>query len=868
MRRLLAWAANCAIASGLVAISTINAQTIRQITDARAGNSLFPRLDATGATVVWPSSADPSGTNLEHAFQLFRADPLTGAVTQVTSARGGAALTASVSDDGQRVVFSGSGNPTGGNHDGNVEIFVALRDGTGIRQLTLSTEGSSDAPVLCGNGSRIVFTSVANLTGGNADHSQEIFVVDWNGAELRQLTDGAGDSGAPHITDDGTKIVFTTSQNPLGTNPDSSTEVFAINADGTGLRQLTSSAGNSSAPWIAGNGTNVVFQSDGDLTGGNPDLGSEVFVVRWDGTGLRQLTNSKQLLGADGVSGAPSVDDTGTTVVFQSNQLLFLSNLDGNYEIWKMRTDGTGLTALTNSLLELGSFFPAISGDGTRVAFLSLADLTGSNADKNPEVFTIKSDKTGLRQISNGVWAFNTGSALASDGSRIAFTSSADPTGGNADRNVELFAIDADGSGLAQLTSSTGLLSSAGAPSISGDGTRIAFSSTANYLGGNADAGSEIYAINADGTGLRQLTADGSKGSSAPKLATDGGWIAFVSEGNLTGGNADGNAEIFAVSWDGTGLIQLTASATGASGSPSISSDGSRIAFDSTADLVPGRNPEGNREVFAIQSNGTGLIQLTASATGASGAPSLRGDGARLVFQSTADLVPGGNADANAEIFAIDTAGTNLAQLTATTAGGSGSPVFSENGQTVTFASSAPYGGPNPDRIADLWRTAPDGSALTRLTGMHAGGASSASVSADGARVAFTALGNITGANPDQTPETFLIERNRPWNIAVSGTASTLVSFDPFSGAYTYDVCRGSLGGLSLGAGVVNLGPLVCLDEDSPEPNTIGFEDTAPPAQGAGFFYLVRPADGLVAPSYGQGTGGRERQPGSGDCAP
>jgi len=656
MRRHVAVAATLAIAASILAAGTVVAQTIRQVTDARAGNSLFPRLDATGATVVWPSSADPSGTNVEHAFQLFRADPSTGAVTQVTSTRGGAALTASISDDGQRVAFSGAGNPTGGNHDGNVEIFVSFRDGTGIRQLTHATEGSSGTPVLCGNGSRIAFTSVANLTGGNADHSQELFVVDWDGAGLRQLTNAQGDSDSPHISDDGTKIVFTTEQNPLGTNPDLATEVFAINADGTGLRQLTNSSGNSSAPWIAGNGTNVVFQSEGNLTGGNLDLGSEVFVIRWDGTGLRQLTTSKLLLGADGVSGAPSVDDTGTTVVFQSNQLLFLSNLDGNYEIWRVRTDGLGLTALTSSILEIGSFFPAISGDGTRVAFLSLADLTGSNADRNPEVFTIRSDKTGLRQISNGVWAFNTGSALASDGSRIAFTSSADPTGGNADRNVELFAIRADGS--------------------------------------------------------------------------------------------------------------------------------------------------------------------------------------------------------------------ELAQLTATAAGSNGSPVFSENGRTVTFVSSAPYGGPNPDDIADLWRIAPEGSALTRLTGMHAGGASSPSVSADGARIAFTALGNITGANPDQTPETFLIERDRPWSIAVSGTASTLVSFEPFSGAYTYDVCRGSLGSLSLGTGVVDLGPLVCLDEDSPEPNTIGFEDTALPASGAGFFYLVRPTDGLVTPTYGQGTGGLERRPGSGDCAP
>src|SRR5262249_48278509 len=151
---------------------------------------------------------------------------------------------------------------------------------------------------------------------------------------------------------------------------------------------------------------------------------------------------------------------------------------------WKIRSDGTGLTALTSSLLTLGSFYPAISGDGSRVVFLSLADLVpGGNADGNPEVFTIKTDKTGLRQISSGLWAFNTGSSLSGDGTRFAYTSTANPTGGNSDRNVELFAVGSDGSGTVQLTSSTGLLSMAGAPAIDGDGGRIAFQSTANYTG-------------------------------------------------------------------------------------------------------------------------------------------------------------------------------------------------------------------------------------------------------------------------------------------------------------------------------------------------------------------------------------------------
>jgi Tol biopolymer transport system component len=856
-------------ALAIVLVSTAShAQTIRQVTDARAGNSLFPRLDATGSTVVWASSTDPLGTNADRAFQLFRADTTTGAPAQITNVRGGGALTASVSDDGQRMAFTGPGDPVGQNHDRNVEVFVALRDGTGLRQLTQSTSGSSGSAVICGNGSKVVFTSVADLTGGNADHSQEIFVIGWDGTGLRQLTSTPGSCGSPHISDDGTRVVFTSSLDLTGGNADLSSEVFAINADGTGLRQLTSSTGSSVAPWIAGNGSKVVFQSNGNPTGGNADLGDEVFVVNWDGTGLKQLTNSKILLGGDGSSAAPSIDDAGTNVVFHSNQLVGLTNLDANDEIWKIRSDGTGLAALTSSLLALGSFYPAISGDGTRVAFLSLSDLVaGGNADGNPEVYTIKTDKTALKQISSGLWAFNTGSALSADGSRVAYTSSANPTGGNADRNIELFVVGANGSGTAQLTSSSGLLSMAGSPSISGDGARIAFQSSANYTGGNGDGGNEIFAVNGDGTGLRQLTSDGANDSTSPALSSNGAWIAFVSQGNLTGGNADGNTELFVEAWDGTGLIQLTSTAVGDAADPAISSDGSVIAFDSTADLVTGQNADGSRELFAIHRDGTGLAQLTNSTTGASSAPSIRGDGTRIAFASTSELT-GGNADKNSEIFAVNADGSGLAQLTSTTAGTNATPVYAADGTSITFASSSPYGGPNPDAIADLWRIAPDGSSLRRLTGMHVAGASAPSVSSDGSRVGFTGLGDITGANPDQTPETFLIDLNRPWSIAVAGAASTTISWEPRAGAFAYDVCRGNLSALAIAGSDVDLGLLTCIDAATPVPNTAGFEDGAVPGPGAGFFYLVRPRDGLTPPSYGQGTGGRERQPGPGDCAP
>jgi len=105
-------------------------------------------------------------------------------------------------------------------------------------------------------------------------------------------------------------------------------------------------------------------------------------------------------------------------------------------------------------------------------------------------------------------------------------------------------------------------------PSISADGTKIAFHS-------NVDGDYEIWAVNADGTGLRQLTLNAASDYHA-SISADGTKIAFHS-------NVDGDYEIWAVNADGTGLRQLTFNAA-SDIAPSISADGTKIAFHSNVD--------------------------------------------------------------------------------------------------------------------------------------------------------------------------------------------------------------------------------------------------------------------------------------------
>jgi hypothetical protein len=126
-----------------------------------------------------------------------------------------------------------------------------------------------------------------------------------------------------------------------------------------------------------------------------------------------------------------------------------------------------------------------------------------------------------------------------------------------------------------------------------------------------------------------------------------------------------------------------------------------------------------------------------------------------------------------------------------------------------------------------------------------------------------------TPADPDGNLEIVLIDRTTPPMIRVSpGIDPTVVSWDTESGPVMYDVIRGDLADLSVDGGAVDLGSVLCIENDSYDPDTVGDEDPVIPASGQGFFYLYRGTPGpLAGPgSYGTGSSGLERVPSDGDC--
>ena len=301
------------------------------------------------------------------------------------------------------------------------------------------------------------------------------------------------------------------------------------------------------------------------------------------------------------------------------------------------------ITQVTSTTLD-GNGSPSISGDGTRIAFVSRHAVTGGNSDGNKEIFLYDAVSNIITQVTFTTVSFSSNPSINGDGTRIAFQSFSNVTGNNSDNNGEIFLYDAVSNTITQVTSMT--VGNNGSPSISGDGTRIAFTSSSDLTGDNSDGNGEIFLYDAVSNVITQVTFTTLGINSAPSINDDGTSIAFVS-GGFPAGNPDGNAEIFRYDSNTGGIAQITFTTVGHNGSPSISDDGMRIAFGSSIDLT-GENSDGNAEIFLYDASS--FTQVTDTTVRTNFDPSINADGTRIAFSSDghANL---GNADGSIEIF-------------------------------------------------------------------------------------------------------------------------------------------------------------------------------------------------------------------------
>src|SRR5438046_3760058 len=134
---------------------------------------------------------------------------------------------------------------------------------------------------------RIVFSSFDNAS------TSDIYSISPDGSGLRNLTSTPGDyEQVPSISRDGTKIVFR-----RGFDPVSAMELYTMNADGSGVARVTNNAFAEDFESWTPDGRQIIFsgnQHNADTNCLYPPCNWDLFIVRADGTHLRQLTFSPE----------------------------------------------------------------------------------------------------------------------------------------------------------------------------------------------------------------------------------------------------------------------------------------------------------------------------------------------------------------------------------------------------------------------------------------------------------------------------------------------------------------------------------------------------------------------------------------------
>ena len=299
----------------------------------------------------------------------------------------------------------------------------------------------------------------------------------------------------------------------------------------------------------------------------------------------------------------------------KSNKILFVSDRDGDEEIFIMDEDGNNQIQLTFN--QLDDWDPEWSPDGDQIAFISYVN-------GNDEIFVMNSDGSNLVQLTTNnnedgyiEWSPN--------GDKIVFHSLRDG-------NWDIHLMEADGSDQKQLTFSQGDDKD---PDWSPAGDQITFWSDRNGVG-------EVFIMNADGTNQKQLTLDCGYGG-FPQWSPDGEWIVYMS-------NYGGDTEIFTIDINGNNEKQFTHN-NDDDFDPSWSPDGTQIVYVSDV-------KSDNYDIHVIDTVSGNITPLT-HGVGFDFDTSWSPDGKQIAFVSTGNL--------NKEINVMSIDGTYFNQLTSNT---------------------------------------------------------------------------------------------------------------------------------------------------------------------------------------------------------
>ncbi len=270
-----------------------------------------------------------SGDEKVEPTEVFFVDLTGGSQIDLTKSRGVCSV---VSDDlgrrGGKIAFDSQAS-----HQRCQAIYVMNADGSELCQLTDGVT-IDRVPEFSPDGFQIAFVSWR-------DGNSEIYVMNADGSSPRRMTSHGAVDSYPRFSPDGKWLVFFSDR--AGSN-----DIYLLPVDGSlEPQQLTTDPGNDCDPAFAPDGSWITFSSD---RSGSYDI----LAMDLEGKDQRKLTESPG-------------EDIHSTVSPDGTQITFRSSRTGNFENYVMAVDGSYVTQLTS---QGGSVrHPSFSPDGKSVIF-------------------------------------------------------------------------------------------------------------------------------------------------------------------------------------------------------------------------------------------------------------------------------------------------------------------------------------------------------------------------------------------------------------------------------------------------------------------------------------------------------------------
>jgi TolB protein len=269
------------------------------------------------------------------------------------------------------------------------DVYVMSPDGTNPTRLTHGGGAQGDTAAYNSNGADWSHSKkLVAFQSNRVNRLPQIYLMNADGSEQQLLLSLPGGAAFPSFSQSGNELCFHGQAQPR--------DIYIVNVHGTGLINLTAplrvppqpgeppllAGDNIRCDWSA-KGNAIAFTNDGN---GN----QEIYVIDADGTGLRRMTT------AAGSDANPTFSPKGDLIAFESNR-------DGTPEIYVMSADGTGIQErLTNFSAEptpsgASVTKPTWSPSGDRIAFHRRVGAQGARG--HLEVYTMNADGTNVAQI-------------------------------------------------------------------------------------------------------------------------------------------------------------------------------------------------------------------------------------------------------------------------------------------------------------------------------------------------------------------------------------------------------------------------------------------------------------------------------------